>query len=72
MIYRKLQGENKPPKLLWCVNAGGRYASQYIKKARKGVICGDCKEPLAGVSPKLVTFVTYIYIYFASLLSFTD
>jgi large subunit ribosomal protein L34e len=28
---------------------GGRHAAQYIKKARKGVICGDCHEPLPGI-----------------------
>jgi hypothetical protein len=29
---------------------GGRYAAQYIGKARKGVMCGDCNTKLPGVS----------------------
>eukprot|EP01040_Poterioochromonas_malhamensis_P016573 gene16573-18851_t len=28
---------------------GGRHVAQYIKKAKKGVICGDCHKPLAGI-----------------------
>ena len=34
---------------VWCFT-GGRYAAQYITKMRKGVNCGDCHLPLAGVS----------------------
>ena len=28
---------------------GGKYVAHYIKKARKGVKCGDCKCSLIGV-----------------------
>lgn len=35
--------------LLIHIFIGGKYAAQYIKKARKGPICGDCKNPLPGV-----------------------
>merc|ERR1711871_973622 len=28
---------------------GGRYAAKYLKKGKKGVICGDCKIVLPGI-----------------------
>ncbi len=28
---------------------GGRHVAQYISKSKKGVICGDCHLPLAGI-----------------------
>ena len=28
---------------------GGRHVAQYIKKHNKGVVCGDCHLPLAGI-----------------------
>ena len=28
---------------------GGRYAGQYMKKSRKGAVCGDCKISLPGI-----------------------
>ena len=28
---------------------GGRFAAQYVKKARTGAICGDCKLSLPGI-----------------------
>ena len=30
-------------------NLGGRFAAQYVKKARTGAICGDCKLSLPGI-----------------------
>lgn len=28
---------------------GGHHVAQYLSKQRKGVICGDCHTPLAGI-----------------------
>lgn len=29
---------------------GGKHVAQYLKKTKKGVLCGDCKVELPGVS----------------------
>ena len=35
--------------LIYIFPLGGKYAAQYIKKANKGVICGDCHLSLPGI-----------------------
>ena len=29
--------------------SGGRHVAQYLSKARRGAICGDCRTPLPGI-----------------------
>lgn len=40
---------NTSNKVKTIITPGGRYAAQYIKKVRTGVLCGDCKIVLPGI-----------------------
>ena len=43
--------------------AGGRHTAQYLSKARKGAICGDCHVALPGVSDCFILFLFYFNIF---------
>ena len=47
-------------RILFFIALGGRHAAQYMKKMRKGVLCGDCKISLPGV---ILKYIQYVYLF---------